>query len=343
MGVSFDVTERWLATEQFRLAVEASPTGMVMADPDGTIVLVNGQAEAAFGYTRAELLGRKVQMLLPDGGQGRDAGRELFGRRKDGVEFSVEIGVNPIVTTHGRYILTSITDISERKRYLASLHAANAALEEQVAQRTAQLRERETLLQEVHHRVKNNLQVISSLISMQIRSLKDSAGQPQLEECRTRIQTMALIHERLYQAKDYSRVAFDEYLKGLAANLLAALAPPTSDLTLQLDLEEVWLPVDLAIPCGLILNELITNSVKHAFPAGTRGVISISMRNMAGDRVAICVRDNGPGIPTAQGSAEPRSLGLRLIALLMEQLHAEHEISATAGTAVSFSFNTRSA
>src|SRR4030095_16590836 len=137
--------------------------------------------------------------------------------------------------------------------------------------------DREVLLQEVHHRVKNNLQVIASLINMQVRALGGGAGRDALVECGTRVEAMALIHEKLYQSQDYSRVAFSEYARALAASVFQAPGLAPHGIALALAIEDLSLSVDRAIPCGLVLNELITNALRHAFPGERTGTIRVEL------------------------------------------------------------------
>jgi len=364
--VTRDISERRKATEQFRLAIEAAPTGMLMMDRMGRIVLVNAQVEKLFGYPREELLGQRIEMLVPERFRSRHpdfrqaffgdpkaramgGGRELHGLRKDSSEVPVEIGLNPLQTPEGDFVLGSVVDITERRRaegeresLLGQLRSLNSELEERVRDRTAKLSatltEREVLLQEIHHRVKNNLQVISSLINMQVRQLQDTSSRDALQECQTRVQAIALIHEKLYQSKDYARVPFSEYAKSLAANVLSATGVSPSAIILDLATEDLSLAVDKAIPCGLILNELITNAVKHAFPDDRSGTIRVELRKAADREIVLAVGDNGIGMSAAFDLKSSSSLGLSLVYTLVEQLEGRVEIFRDRGTTFQVSF-----
>ena len=219
----------------------------------------------------------------------------------------------------------------------ADLHALNAGLETRVVSRTnalsASLREREVLLQEVHHRVKNNLQVISSLINMQMRQLSDPVAEAALAECRARIETIALIHAQLYQTKDYARVPFSEYARSLASNILYATGVSPSSINLELDIESLTLPVDQAIPCGLILNELMTNALKHGFKGNRSGTLRVTMRPRGGTEMTLSVSDDGVGLPHDFSLEHLTSLGMELVSTLVEQLGGTLEIIRGTGTA----------
>jgi len=358
--VTRDLSERKRSIDQFRLAIEAAPTGMLMMDDTGAIVLVNAQVEKLFGYPRADLLGQRIEMLVPERFRVRHpdfrkaffddpkaramgGGRELYGLRKDGSEVPIEIGLNPLQTSEGNFVLSSVVDITERKRgdlerenLLGQLRALNTDLERRVTERTSELsatlREREVLLQEIHHRVKNNLQVISSLINMQVRQLEDNSSRDALEECQTRVQAIALIHEKLYQSKDYSRVPFSEYAKSLVANVFGAAGISQSAVTLQLAMEDLSLGVDKAIPCGLILNELITNALKHAFPDQRHGTVRVELRREGDRDIVFAVSDDGVGMPVEFHPKESPSLGMSLVQTLVEQLDGSIEIIRDAGT-----------
>ncbi len=224
---------------------------------------------------------------------------------------------------------------SEKETLLEELMLIKVELEERVRLRTRELNralvERDVLLQEVHHRVKNNLQVISSLINMQLRKLKSDAARPELEECRSRIFAISFIHQQLYQSKNYSDVAFPQYAKQLISYIAEAAGVLTAGISLEIHMEERPLSVDKAIPCGLILNELITNAFKHAFPAGSRGTIKVEWKKVEGDMLLL-VEDDGIGMTTGTGGDESDSLGLLLVNTLAEQLGGQMEFRCDVGT-----------
>jgi two-component sensor histidine kinase len=205
-----------------------------------------------------------------------------------------------------------------------------------VLARTAQLRaaleEREVLLREVHHRVKNNLQVISSLLNMQMRSLAEGAGRDALTDCQTRVQAIALIHEQLHRSQDCAPIPFCAYVLSLAAHVFEAVGASPQLVSLELDVEDVALAADDAIPCGLILNELITNALKHAFPTGRAGTVTVELRPLEGGEVRLGVSDDGVGLPAGLDVQGHASLGLQLVRMLAQQLDARLEVVQARGT-----------
>jgi PAS domain S-box-containing protein len=354
--------ERLTAGEPFRLAMEIAPTGMMMVDERGRIVLVNSQLEMLFGYGRKELVGQAVEVLVPGRIRSRHsafraaffhdpasrpmgAGRDLYGLRKDGREIPIEVGLKPFRTAEGCFVLGSVVDISERRHVererehlLGLLRRLNTELEQRVEARTSELRaaleEREVLLQEVHHRVKNNLQVISSLIHMRARALPKDVVREALEGCLAQVQAMALVHEMLYQSADYAHVPFSEYARSLAANVFEATGPPPGNVALSLAVEDVALAVDKAIPCGLILSELITNALKHAFPDGRPGTVRVELTQGEKGGLRLVVADDGVGLPAGADAQDSISLGLPLVRMLARQLDASLEIVTSHGTTV---------
>jgi two-component sensor histidine kinase/CHASE1-domain containing sensor protein len=196
----------------------------------------------------------------------------------------------------------------------------------------ASLREKDVLLKEVHHRVKNNLQVVSSLLSLQGRRMGDARSREVLDQCRSRVLSMALVHEKLYLSRDLSRVDLAEYV----GSLLVELRRGQADGRVQVShrAEQVWMGLERAIPCGLILNELVSNALKHAFPDGRTGRVEVVLAALGVDRVELQVNDDGVGMPAAVDVGRTPSLGLEVVAALVGQLGAEIEVAREGGTRI---------
>jgi PAS domain S-box-containing protein len=197
----------------------------------------------------------------------------------------------------------------------------------------ASLREKEVLLQEIHHRVKNNMQIISSLINLQSSNIKEGPILKTLKSTQNRVKSMALIHERLYESKNFSRVDFNEYVQSLSNHLLHSYGVPVGSIRIKTDIENVFLDINTAIPCGLIINELVSNSLKHGFQDSKEGEITVSMRSLNKNAVELIVSDNGVGIPADINFRTTESLGLHLVFILAEeQLHGGIQLDRTKGT-----------
>jgi PAS domain S-box-containing protein len=220
--------------------------------------------------------------------------------------------------------LGMVLDITERKRAEEHLKVS--------------LGEKEVLLKEIHHRVKNNMQVISSLVSLQAEGSEDEAVRGLLRDVTDRVRSMALVHEKLYQSADLARVDFAEYARSLLNYLWRAHDASGSGIRLALDLEPVSLAVDVAVPCGLILNELAGNALKHAFQGRSEGQVIVSLRRSEAGQVRLGVRDNGAGLPPGMEWRQTRSLGLRLVQMLTGQLGCEVQVQAGEGTAFEIVF-----
>ncbi len=192
------------------------------------------------------------------------------------------------------------------------------------------LSEKDLLLREIHHRVKNNLQIISSLLYLQSNKVRQSECVKLFHESQNRIRSMALIHEKLYQSKDISRINLRDYLNSLTAELVQSCQSGNL-ISLELDLENLLLSVEKALPIGLIVNELFSNSLKYAFPEFKKGIISISMKRFDTDKYILNYNDNGIGLPDGFDLNMHSSLGLRLVSNLVKQLDGELEISSNNG------------
>src|SRR4029077_4728290 len=177
----------------------------------------------------------------------------------------------------------------------------------------------EVLLKEIHHRVKNNLQIVSSLLNLQMEKLSDTKAIELFKESQNRVRSIALFHEKLYQSRDLGRVEIAEYLKGLANGLFATYGVKPDDIVLAVHTEDIPLGVDAAISCGLIVNELISNALKHAFPDHQKGRVEVTLRS-AGSDVVLEVADNGVGFPANLDFHNASTLGLKLVAIFTEQV-----------------------
>ncbi len=182
------------------------------------------------------------------------------------------------------------------------------------------LSEKEVLLQEIHHRVKNNLQVVSSLLSLQSEQIKDKEALTVFKESQDRVRAMALVHERLYKSQDLANIDFTGYVQSLANHLMRSYGSKAGAVSLDLKVEPVPLGIDAAIPCGLIINELVSNSLKYAFPNGEKGRILLRLNRESGNTLRLLVKDNGIGMPEGIDLSNSQTLGLKLVQGLVQQL-----------------------
>lgn len=294
---------------------------------------------------------------------------DIYG--KDGKRVTIDFSLKPIFDDQGKVelLVSEGRDITALKQAQQELQDLNQQLEIKVNERTNELRkivlalekeitertqaeaklkaslqEKEVLLKEVHHRVKNNLQIVSSLLKLQSSYLDNPDVLVPLNDSYDRVRSMALIHEKLYQSEDLARIEASDYIQNLANNLFASYRILPDDITLITEVEGVLLDVDTAIPCGLIINELLTNSIKYAFPTLTgsreesdpqgeqRNEILIQFYCQANNRLVLRLQDNGTGLPPDFRIRETESLGLQLVYNLTQQLEGDLEIDTEAGT-----------
>jgi PAS domain S-box-containing protein len=329
-----DTTQRRHAEAKFKGLLESAPDGIFVVDTSGRIVIVNTEGERLFGYDRTELLGQPIEILVPSrlktshvplrdsylaspNTRPMGAGRALTGRKKDGTEFPVEISLSPLDTERGLLVTSIVRDITDRREAEERLRVS--------------LREKEVLLREIHHRVKNNLQVTSSLLKLQSGHIQDPQAREMFAESQGRIRSMALVHEKLYQSRDLSQIDFVDYVRSLAGLLRRSFGGISARIELQVEGDELFLSVDTAVPCGLIVNELLSNCMKHAFPDGRKGRIWVHVTK-EDHRFVLSVRDDGVGLAAGLDPAHTETLGLQLVGTLAEQLRAELEIAGRDGT-----------
>ncbi len=321
-----DITERKKAEdllneneEKFRTIFENANDGIVYADNKGTILDINERTEDILGYKREKVVGKFfydigfcdpkdlpgiIDIFNKTVTTGDSVSLiELEMNHAEGNKVFVEVSTKLIKNqgeTEG--FLSILRDITERKQ-----------IEEKIK---ASLKEKEVLLREIHHRVRNNLQVISSLLSLQSSYMADDQYVEMLKECQNRIKTMALIHERLYRSDNLARIDFNTYIESLVYELIRSYGVNTDFVTVKIEVDKISLGVDAAIPCGLIINELVSNCVKHAFPDG-KGEIIVALHFNDGN-TELMVKDNGIGIPDTLDIRNTETLGLRLVTILTE-------------------------
>ena len=321
--------------------LDLADDAIISIDAQQRIVFFNHGAERMFGYSAEEMTDQPLDVLLPPALAevhrqhirgfhesdvlARRMGERstILGRRKDGSEFPAEASISK-VDVDGQAMFTVIMrDVTRRTR-----------IEQQVK---TSLQEKEALLREIHHRVKNNLQVISSLLALQARAVADDSTKKMFHESRDRIHSMALLHESLYKSDNLARIDFPEYIHQLADHLFRSYGVVAERIHLRTELDPVFLSMDNAVPCGLLINELISNSLKYAFPDGRSGEIYVGVRGVD-DRVKLTVADDGVGLPAGFDWANARSLGLRLVRTLAQQLEATLEHADGSGTRFKLTF-----
>lgn len=336
-----EIDARKQAEERFRLAVEHAPNGMVMTSPDGKIEMINLQTENIFGYDRKELLGHSIEMLVPErfqhshpamrssfcqapGPRAMGEGRDLRGLRKNGTEVPVEIALNPIASGDGMRVLAAIVDISDRKLKEQRIRSA--------------LKEKTTLLAEVHHRVKNNLQLVHSLLDLQVLQIDDPVVIEILENSKRRIKSMSLIHQALYHSGDLANVELGEVLRTLINNIESSYSPG-KEIIFSVDADSLNLPITQAIPCGLIVNELVTNAVKYAFPDHRPGHVKVAVVLDGEGQAKLSVIDDGVGLPDDLDFDNLSSLGMELVTVLTDQIDGTLSVQRSNPTIFDIRFN----
>ena len=253
--------------ERLRILFEFAPDSIFLRDLEGKFIDVNKITEELTGYKKDELIGKsifdlklvplqqrpKAAMLMERNVLGESIGPEKFTViQKDGSQIIVEIRTHPVKIKNKTFVLGIARDISEKK-----------AAEEKIK---ASLKEKDVMLREIHHRVKNNMQIITSFLRIQSREIEDKIALEKFKDCQDRIKTMALIHDDLYRSKDLTNINFAHYISKLTSHLASVNSTVAYRINIKLDVEEIFLDINRAVPCGLIINELLSNALKHAFP-----------------------------------------------------------------------------
>ncbi len=338
-GILRDVTERTrtdemlrASEERMRVIIEGTPQLFFYTqDAQANTTYVSPTVEAITGYAPDVWLKRK-DWFITDAGTNR-AAREATYARLHGEAADVPIHVE-ITHRAGHTILLEVYEHAIiRNGAIVGLHGVAHDITQRKRNEEGivrSLREKEVLLKEIHHRVKNNLQIISSMLNMQAVEVGDSPARAALREAQSRVLSMALIHERLYGVSDFSRVDLYNYSEGLTAHLAQTWRRP--GITLKVEGKETFVGVDVAIPCGLIMNELVTNALKHAFTGREEGAVVISVQHVFGGQVQITVQDDGVGFPAGADITGMKSLGMILVMNLVAQIGGTIRLESVNGS-----------
>jgi PAS domain S-box-containing protein len=348
MGTRIDITERKLREQQlvaaeqslraseqsYRTLFEQAPGGIGIASDDTRMHEVNSELCELLGYSREELIGMPFAELVEpeqrkriDGAlyalrSGRGNRREWMLKRKDGAFLVADVVAS--VMPDGR-IMYLVHDVTQRKADELALRGL--------------LQEREALLREVHHRVKNNLQVIHSMLRLETWRSKGSDARSVLIDMQERVQSMALLHDMLYRVGKFVSVDVGVYLRQLCNQAMRAGSDRGNRIRLQLDLVSASLDMDQAMCCGLIVNELLSNCLKHGFPDGREGEIRVTLHAIdGGSQLRLCVSDTGVGLASDCLTNQPATMGLQLVADLAVQLEGQLEVEGGPGAAFSVTF-----
>ena len=328
------------ARDKYTDLYDFAPVGYITASDKGLIIEANLTCAKMLGMERSFLVGKLFSKFIAYADQ--DAFYfhqknlfetktkqtcELILIKKDLTQFSAQLECIHIEDAEGNInqIRTAITDISERKQAEDKIKAS--------------LKEKEVLLREIHHRVKSNMQVIISLLRLQADRIKDKQYADMFKESQARIKSMSLIHEKLYQTKDFANIDFGEHVKSFLNGLFVSHGVDTNKIRLNIEIKDMLLDLENAIPCGLIINELVSNSLKHAFPRKGEGNINIILQSVTENEIELIVSDDGIGFPEDMDYKNTDTMGLQLLRVLAEhQLGGKIELKKKEGTQFNIKF-----
>ena len=344
LGTATDITDRKSADQRIRESegeykhlVESIEEGLVIADELENFTFYNEAARKIFGYDNKEMNTMNFKRLVSFD----DFNRLKMGtdKRLKGQSSKYEI---EIICKDGEKRLISVTasQLFDNDDYTGSIGIFVDITEIRKAEEKikSQLREKEVMLQEIYHRVKNNLQIISSMLKLQASYIDDEYTIQLFRNCQHRVKSMSLVHEKLYKSSDLTNISFKDYTNSLIKNLFNSLNINSNRIGYELDINDVNLDITVAIPCGLIINELITNALKYGFPDDKQGVIKVSMIKLDNGKMNLTVFNNGVDLPEDFDMTNLSSFGMRLVDILKDQLGAELSIERKDGVAFSLTF-----
>ncbi|WP_181357565.1 PAS domain-containing sensor histidine kinase [Stenomitos frigidus] len=348
LGTYEDITKRRQAEKSLRLtqfSIDRATDPMWWVKPDGSIYYVNDAACRDLGDNRESIIGKQVSDFSPDltaaewdaywlriKAEGSSTFETLL-QAKDGSIFPIEVTANYIKLNDQEYQCSFVRNITDRKQTEDQLRSS--------------LKEKEVLLKEVHHRVKNNLQMVYSLLNLQANAISDPNILAPFRDSQHRIKAMALLHEKLYQSESLAKIDFSDYVHNLVTDLLHSYSAKPAKISLKLEIAERELAVDVVIPCGFMINELVTNALKYAFPGDRTGEIQICFFSLANNQCLLVIADNGIGMPTSIAWSHTNSLpalnslGLQLVHAFAHQLRGTLTLDRTHGSRFELLFPTQ--
>jgi two-component sensor histidine kinase/sensor domain CHASE-containing protein len=333
MDAQASATEELRASERRNAAfLDAVPDVIFRVTRDGTILDARSPTRLPLLETANDLVGKDSEQILP---LYSFISPELFDKAFGAVGLTLDTGEPQSLVFH---VDTETGRRYYEDRFVASGENEVIVLVREVTdiEKAEEARRQELLLKEIHHRVKNNLQVISSLLALQANATKDEDARALLAESRDRVRSMALIHEKLYQSDDKRGMSFASYVRDLVAHLRHSYTGNSDAITSVLDVEDVMLDMDVSVPCGLLINELLSNALKHAFPGGRTGTVTVRLHPAEQGMLALTVSDDGVGMPDESGS--PSTLGLRIVEQLVRQLKGTLAVGRDHGTTFTITF-----
>ena len=308
---------------------------LIMLDHNKNIVTINYATTKLLGYKTEELIGKPVKYIFAD--QTSNGGNGIFNTDSNSIinfETRLKTKYNEVIPV----LLSKSVIKSENGNVLGIVCIGNNIVEIKNAEEKikASLEEKELLLRELHHRVKNNLQIILSLINLQSNGIKDQDDLEIFRESQSRVKSLAIIHEKLYQSTDFASINFQDYIQSLVRYLLSYYSADFIKVEINVE-NDIILNMDTAVPCGLIINELVTNSIKHGFVGRNSGQIYINLQSNDGC-LTLIVGDYGIGLPEEVDIENPQKLGLQLVKSLIDQLEGKFEFNSNNGTEFIFKF-----
>jgi PAS domain S-box-containing protein len=361
-----EITRELLSTKRhFELILQNMAESIIELTPGGKIVFVNAAATRLFGVPEEDLLSCDFFSLFDENQrtivtdqvdaaiaeappeqflvdhQGKKVALQVLTVDDEGIVSAVVIAENVTEKYEAEEALRHARDelemrVEERTVELAraneSLRVENDRRVELEDRLRASLREKEVMLDEIHHRVKNNLQVISSLLGLNANRVQEPEFREIVEDMRRRVQSLSLIHDRLYRSHDLAAVQAGDYFQDLVDGLVGSFAHNDTQISVAIEADEVNLPIDVAVPCALITNELITNSLKHAFADRSNGSIRLAMQRQNDGSIVLEIEDDGRGLLESVDLSEPDTLGLRIVKVLARQLGARLRVRRNGGT-----------